>query len=193
MQFRLRSPLVCVLLGVSGCAWTSQQVNLNPTVDVTLSPVGNGRAVFVDVDDERPTKLLGHKVVVGGGEITSAQDPVLVTRGALVRGLTQLGFTAASERSDGTPELNVELRAIDYKITQGFWSGGLYVDVAMKAICKFGHTARYDEMYRGHHEESIQVVQSQASNERFINDALSQAINAALGDRELIQCLASGA
>jgi uncharacterized lipoprotein YajG len=193
MRCTVRSLLVCALLSASGCAWTSQQVKLNPTVDVKLSPVGNGRAVFVEVEDERATRILGHKVVAGGGEITAAQDPVLVVRGALARGLEQLGFTVASGRAEGTPELKVELRAIDYKVTQGFWSAGLYVDVAMKALCKFSHTTRYDELYRGHHEENIQVAQSQANNERYINDALSQAINAALGDRDLIQCLASGA
>jgi hypothetical protein len=54
-------------------------------------------------------------------------------------------------------------------------------------------SARYDGVFRGHHEERVQVAQSRSSNETFINDALSQAINAALGDDELIRCLASEA
>jgi Uncharacterized lipoprotein len=129
---------------------------------------------------------------MGGGEISSAQDPTVVVRNAFVTGLAKLGFANANEPSDGVRELNVELRTIDYRVTQGFWSGGLYVDVAMKGFCKAGDTIKYDSMYRGHHAENIQVVQSQSSNEGYINDALSQAINGALRDQKLIRCLAAG-
>lgn len=189
----LRALLAFVLLGIGGCAWTAQQVNLDPAIEVTAAPLGQGRPVYINVEDERSSQILGHKVPTGGGEITAAKDPALVVYDAFVEGLGQLGFENASQGSAGVPELNVELRAIDYKVTQGFWSGGLYVDVAMKGICKIDHATKYDSMYRGHHEENIQVAQSQENNEGYINDALSQAINAALRDQELLQCIAADA
>jgi uncharacterized lipoprotein YajG len=192
MRTLIHLVLLCALLGTSGCAWTAQRVNLNPAVAVPASRIGKGRPVFVEVKDERPSEILGYKVPAGGGEIKPSQDPALVGRGALVGGLTQLGFQPAAQASAATPALAVELRAIDYKVTQGFWSGGLYVDVAMKALCKIGDTIKYDALYRGHHEENIQVAQSQAENEEYINDALSQAINGALRDERLLQCLAGG-
>lgn len=191
MSRTLRVVSLCALLGMGGCAWTAQNVNLNPAVDIATGSVGTGKAVYVSVDDERASPILGHKVPTGGGEIRTVQEPDVVVRDAFMKGLRQLGFEIAAEPSDGVPQLDVELRAIDYKITQGFWSGGLYVDVALKALCKLGPTVRYDSLYRGHHEENIQVVQSQENNESYINDALSQAINATLRDQRLIQCLAS--
>ena len=187
-----RSMFSCsVVLVFSGCAWTAQQVNLNPAIDVIGASVGKGRSVYVNVKDERSTQLIGYKIPTGGGEIKPVQDPALVVRDALVSGLHQLGFETANPGSGAAPELSVELRAIEYKVTQGFWSGGLTADVALKAYCKVGNTAKYDSMYRGHHEENIQAVQSQTANEGYINHALSEAINATLRDQELLRCLAS--
>jgi hypothetical protein len=37
--------------------------------------------------------------------------------------------------------------------------------------------------------ESIQVVQQGDANARYINTAVSSAVNALLGDRELMDCL----
>jgi hypothetical protein len=187
----VRVALLCCLVAASGCAWTAQHVNLKPTLDISPGSVGKGRTIYVSVDDERPSQILGHKVPAGGGEIKPVQEPATVVQEAFVSGLGQLGFANATKPSEGVPQLDVELRAIDYKVTQGFWSGGLYVDVALKALCKIGPTVHYDSLYRGHHEENIQVAQSQTNNESYINDALSQAINTALRDPRLIDCLAA--
>jgi uncharacterized lipoprotein YajG len=180
---------------VSGCACTAQQVNLRPTVAVNRMALGlgQGRPVHVEVADERPANALGTKVPVGGGEITPVQVPAEVVSDALVDGLDQLGFQPLRDRSNDPPTLRVELRAIDYKVAQGFVAGSLSVDVAMKAICVVESQHKYEKLYRGHHEESIQVVQSQSQNESYINDALSEAINQVLRDRDLLQCLATRA
>jgi hypothetical protein len=177
---------------LTGCAWTGQQVDLSPNIESKRGPVVNDRRVLIRVDDERPSRIFGHKAPAGGGEITPVQDPVVVVHDAFARGLTQLGFVP-TESAEDAAQLEIELRAIDYKVMQGFWSGGLYVDVVLKAICRFGPMIRYDEVFKGHHEERVQIAQSKSSNEAFINDALSQAINAALWDEQLIQCLASDA
>jgi uncharacterized lipoprotein YajG len=182
---------ICSLVLVSGCAWTAQQVNLRPVVTVSQVDLGQGRPVRVVVDDERPANALGTKVAIGGGEITPAQQPAEVVRTSLVDGVTQLGFKPLRDGQDDAPTMKVELRAIDYKVAQGFWAGGLTVDVAMKAICLIDRQSRYEKLHRGHYEDAIQVVQSQSQNESYINSALSEAINQVLGDRDLLQCLAT--
>ena len=184
-----RIPLVPALALVAGCAWTSQRVNLRPTVDVTPVDFGRGQAVSVRVTDERSRVALGNKIPTGGGELSPAEDPAEVVRAAIVLGLTRLGFTASG--GQGANELDVELRAIDYKVTQGFWAGALNVDVAMKAVCSVDGRRVYEKLHRGHSDESIQLAQTGSANERYINSALSQAINNVLSDGELLRCLAS--
>ena len=190
----MRSALVASVLNVmlmSGCAWTEQHVNLKPTVTIGGGNVGQGGQVGIEVEDERPSNSLGTKMPAGGGQITPVQEPADVVRAALVDGLGRLGFKPLGERSKVPVTLKAELRAIDYKIAQGFWAGGLTVDVAIKGICVIEAQQRYEKLYRGHHEESVQVAQSQGENEEYINDALSQAINQILSDRDLLLCLAT--
>lgn len=179
------------LVVVSGCAWTAQQVNLRPVVSVSRVDLGHGRPVRVEVDDERSANAIGTKVAIGGGEITPVQQPAEVVSTAIVQGMSELGFKPLREEQSNAPTMRVELRAIDYKVTQGFWAGGLNVDVAMKAICVVERQRTYEKLHRGHYEDAIQVAQSQSQNETYINSALSEAINQVLGDRELLQCLAT--
>ncbi|MFC1890719.1 YajG family lipoprotein [Thermodesulfobacteriota bacterium] len=154
--------------------------------------VGRGQIVYVEVDDERPRNAFGTKVPTGGGEITPIQDPKEVVTEALVLGLTRLGFKPVLAQNESNSTLRAELRAIDYKVTQGFWAGGLTVDVALKGICIVDGQRKYEKLHRGHYEASIMGVQTTYNNELYINDALSQAINKVLSDRELIQCLTVG-
>lgn len=180
------------LVLVSGCAWTAQQVNLKPNVNVNEASLGHGQDLYVGVDDERPRNAFGTKLPVGGGEITPIQDPKEVVAEALVLGMTRLGFKPVLAQRSGIANLRAELRAIDYKVNQGFWSGTLTVDVALKGICIVAGQSKYEKLHRGHHEESVMGAQSTSENESFINDALSQAINQVLSDGALMQCLAVG-
>jgi hypothetical protein len=148
--------------------------------------------VYVEVEDERPRNAFGTKIPQGGGEITPVQDPKVAVAEALVLGMTRLGFNPVLAQSGGSAKLRAELRAIDYKVNMGFWAGSLTVDVALKSICIVDGQRKYEKLQRGHHEESIQVVQSTSNNESYINDALSQAINQVLSDAALLQCLAVG-
>lgn len=189
MKLRFLLFTVCLFLA-SGCAWTSQQVQLDPTVNVSEADIGRGQAVYVEVADERPRDAFGTKIPAGGGEITPVQEPREVVTEALITGLNRLGFITVLDQDESSSKLRGELRAIDYKVNQGFWAGGLNVDVALKAICVTGGQRKYEKLHRGHYEESIQMAQTKSSNESHINEALSQAINNVLNDGELIKCLA---
>ena len=87
-------------------------------------------------------------------------------------------------------ELRVEIRSLDYYVTQGFWAGTLRTECALKAYCVIGDSRPYENLYRGEHQESVQIVQSEEANQRYINLAVSNAINALLEDPQLIRSLA---
>ena len=75
-------------------------------------------------------------------------------------------------------------------IIRGFWAGTLRVNVGLKAICIRGPNRPYEKLHRGEFEESVQVVQQGEANGRYINTAVSAAVNALLSDQELMDCLA---
>lgn len=181
--------LGAIFVFLSGCAWTSQEVKLDPNVNVTQQDFGHGKTIYIDVEDERQRRAFGNKVPQGGGEITPMQEPKAVLTEALVQGMTRLGFKPILEQRANIPKLKTELRAIDYKVAMGFWSGGLTVDVGLKSICIVDGIGKYEKFYRGHHAENIQVAQSQENNEIYINSAFSQAINNLLSDSNLLNCL----
>ncbi len=191
MRFQIPCLVALVALTTSGCAFTSYKTQLKPEIQVSSTSLGHGAQVYVEGHDERSDDVIGNRTPVGGGEITPEQDVGEVVENAMVDGLRQMGFQPVQNPAARIPQLRIEARALDYKIAQGFWAGGLDVDVALKAICILGDRRPYEKLHRGHHEESIQVVQSASQNEYYINSALSQAINQVLSDRDLLQCLAS--
>jgi uncharacterized lipoprotein len=179
----------------SGCAFTAQTARLAPTATVQSSNVGQGAAVYVQTVDERPSDVVGNRGVGGNGaEIkASTAELVSVVNSSMVDGLGKLGFAPTLQRADGLPELRVEVRALDYKVAQGFWAGSLDVDAALKAICIRGDQRPHEQLHRGHYEDSIQVIQGADNNDTYINSALSKAIGEVLHDRPLMDCLAAGA
>jgi uncharacterized lipoprotein len=181
--------LALTILVSAGCAWTGQEVNLKPNITVKESSIGKGKAISVNVDDERPRKALGNKMPNGGGEINSVRDPKEIVEESLLFGLTRLGFKPGIQNNNST-KLKAELRSIDYKIAMGFWMGTLTVDVALKGICKVDGQIKYEKLHRGKREESVGRVQSEDENKEYIENAMSQAFNSLLSDNDLINCLA---
>jgi len=181
--------LAAVVLG--GCAFTPQSITIAPTVSVRASQVGQGQDVALNVIDERPKKTLG---TVGAGsvgaEISVDGDVVSSIQSALRDGLSKLTFRPVATRGADNSELRVEIRNIDYVVIRGFWAGTLRVDVGLKAICIRGTARPYEKLHRGEFVESVQVVQQGEANSRYINTAVSEAVNALLADQELMECLA---
>jgi uncharacterized lipoprotein len=175
----------------ASCAFTPQAVALKPEIQTTLDSVGQGRTVLLTVVDERPRTTLGTRSVKGmGAELTVQGDLTNIVRTAVTEGLQRQGFVVTSDKAADGRELRVEIRNLDYGITSGFFAGSLRTECGLKAICIIGAKRPYEKLYRGEHQESVQVVQSAEANERYLNDALSQAINALLQDPRLSEALA---
>ena len=117
-------------------------------------------------------------------------DLTNVVRTAVADGLQRQGFVITSHKAPDGHELRVEIRNLDYNVTQGFLAGTLRTECGLKAICIKGSARPYERLYRGEIMEKIQVVQGNQANEKYINSAISKAINSLLQDSELIHCLA---
>ena len=177
----------------SGCAFTPERpVPIQPQLQITSASVGQGHTTWVDVTDERPSTVLGTRGVAGvGSDITVDGDLRTPVRDAVIRGLEQHRFALAKDQSNTDHILKVEIRNLDYKVTMGFWVGTLRTQCALKAICMVGNTQAYEKFYRGDYQDSVMFVQSAENNERYINAAVSNAVNRLLDDSNLMKCLAS--
>jgi uncharacterized lipoprotein len=184
--------LVALTVLAAGCAWTPQAILVKPEIEVQPSTVGNGRPVVVKVEDERPKTTLGTRGVRGvGAELTLQGNFAEIIHAALIDGLKRQGFDPTESSTVDNRELRVEIRGLEYQVTQGFWSGTLRTDCALKATCVVGSARPYEHLYRAEYEESIAFVKGDEENKKYINDIVSKALNQLLSDEKLIKCLAT--
>jgi uncharacterized lipoprotein YajG len=174
-----------------GCAFTPQKAALAPTVNVMQSSEGQGTTVAVRVVDERPSKSLGRRGTAYGAaaEITSEQDVATVVYAQIADGLKKKGFTVVDYKTDADPTLSIELRLLEYSTSQGFWTGGVQVQGAMKAVAK-RKGKEYEQMYRIDNKERVVVVPTAKTNEGWINAALGEIIGQLFNDKGLFGFLA---
>lgn len=174
----------------SGCAFTPQAVIISPKVDVSASHVGADRTLGLTVVDERPRQTLGTRGVRGvGAELTIQGELQSIVQKALIEGLAKQRFKPLVGSSPEGRELRVEIRNLDYAVNQGFWAGTLRIDVGLKAICVRGTQRPYEQLHRGEVVKSVQTVQGSESNNAYISQAVSDAVNSLLKDQKLSSCL----
>jgi uncharacterized lipoprotein len=139
----------------TGCAFTPQAIELQPKLNVTESCIGNGRAVFVNVVDERTRKTLGTRGPGVGADLTLKGNPRSIVRASISGGLARKGYAPTTETVADAPELRVQIRDLDYEVRSGFWAGSLRTECNLKAICMHGRVNRYQSLYTGKFESSI--------------------------------------
>jgi uncharacterized lipoprotein len=177
----------------SGCAYTPQAVVISPKVDERASQMGADHAVNLNVIDERPRQTLGTRGIrgIGGADLTIEGHLWAIVQKALAEGLANLNFMPLLDSNPEGRELRVEIRNLDYTVTQGLWGGTLRVGASLKAICVRGGQRPYEQLHRGEVVESVQVVQTAEVNNSYVSQAVSAAVNSLLRDQELLTCLRS--
>lgn len=187
----LAAIIIPVTLSTASCAFTPQAVYLRPQLPAMKTSVGQGKAVAVTVVDERPRSTLGTRGAKGvGADITLKEDLASMLRPAVADSLRQRGFNPVIDKPADGRELRIEVRTLDYTLTQGLLAGNLRTECSLKAVCILGHTRPYENFYRGEHTQTALVIPSGSANEAYINDAVSKALEPLLQDSELMQCLA---
>jgi uncharacterized lipoprotein YajG len=180
-----------VLVVLFGCAFNRQQVNFSPTTNVMSSDLGKNVTVAVRVVDERPSKSLGRRGAGYGpaAEITEAQDLAVVVQQQLIDGLRKKGFNPVDYDEKKKPRLTVEVRLLEYSTSQGFWTGGVHIKGALKAVA-VRDSNNYERLYRTEKEERIVIVPTANTNEQWINAALNDVLSQLLEEEGLFRFLA---
>src|SRR5262249_44296102 len=146
-------------------------------VTVASSSIGAGKTLALSVADERTKGVIGRRGVGGGmgGSITTDQDVAALVRTQLADGLQRNGF-AVTAAADDPRRLNVEVRAIDSELVQGFWAGSVNTSAALKAEARNGDQT-FDRMYRSEQQKTALVVPGADKNEALLNTVVSQVLD----------------
>lgn len=178
------------LIAGAGCALTPQAVKVKPDVEIISDQTVTKKQVQLEIVDERPRQQLGKRTYGMSAQITIAGNITDTLRQSISDGLTQKGFLVTPNKPPDGRELRVEIRDIDYKYNQGFLVNSVTVNCVIKGICLIGSSRSYENLYRGDIQENVMFIQTGTANEKYVNAAISKAINSLLNDQQLMQCLA---
>ncbi len=181
--------LSCFSIMLSACAYTPQKATLEVTPEILESNLGRGRTIAVNIMDERPDKGLGHRggVYGRGAEITTDQDITEIILDALYEGLTTKGFKPVSGGQKSDKKLDAEFRHFEYYTSTGAFTGGVHVKAAMKVRAK--GKVEYENMYRVEKENRVVFVPGAESNEKLLNETLTEMVERVFQDEDLLHTL----
>jgi uncharacterized lipoprotein YajG len=179
-------------VGLSACAFTPQKAEIQPSLQVYASDIGQGRAVGVLVTDERDTQDLGNRgsaLFSKAAKISSDQNLAEVFRRALFDGLKAKGFAPTDISNSPDRQLKLEIRSLNYSTSTGFWTGGVDTKAAIKAIATNSGTS-YENMYRSANEERVVVVPTAEHNTELLNKVVTDVLSKLFEDQTLLSELA---
>ncbi|WP_416306908.1 YajG family lipoprotein [Neptunicella sp. SCSIO 80796] len=181
--------LVISLLIIGGCTTQPQQVVLNPVVELIPSKIGQQTSVQVKVIDQRPQQALGVRGDTHSALITTNQALAAVFDNEIKKGLVSKGFVI-SDKASGTSTLLVTINELNYKTLKGSLTDEVQIKGAIKVQAK-KHRSELNKVYEYEREDEVLVEPGVATNEKWINEALSETLKRLLNDKELLRFLAA--
>lgn len=181
------------MMAIVGCAFNPQQANFEPPLEVIASDIGNNAYLSIQVADDRPSQSLGRRASGYGpaAEITAAQDLTVVIRDKLSQGFSAKKFKVEDvSGTDNVANMKVELRALEYSTSTGFWTGGIHINGAIK-LTATRHNREFEKFYRSENEQRIVIVPDATTNEKWLNEALGGLLTQIIEDEELLVFLAA--
>ncbi|MCP4474463.1 MAG: hypothetical protein GY821_07845 [Gammaproteobacteria bacterium] len=183
----LTSVLLVSLLSLAGCAFSPEQVKLQPQVNVQKQNIGEGKQVAVRVIDARPHTDLGGRVSGLGptAKISLANDLDKVVKDEVDSGLKNLGFQPVPYSAQAQRRLTVHITNLDYRSRAGFWTANISINSTLEASAVNGDSS-YDHVYRGDSEHRVMVTPTSNSDFQNVNRALSASLDKMLNDQNLM-------
>lgn len=179
---------IILMIGFSGCAYVPQQASVQVDTDMVIeSSIGGGKTVFVDFRDERPSKNIGSRGLLGSGEITTEGDLAVMMHDAIEDILEKQDFAPVNDNADAN--LEVQLRAFEYDTRMGFWTGGIHLTALIKVIATTDN-GEYDNIYRYEDENRIVFIPFASENEKWLNEMANGLVEQIFKDRALLNHLA---
>lgn len=174
--------MLAFCLSVAACAYSPQQITVDPVIAATGERFGNGRVVSVVVEDRRENKVLGTRggaypktsTITIGNSLTDA-----IARSAEAT-LAAQGF---SVNSSAEPQL--EMKILVDELVYDKPEDSLTGEVNLKSVLSVELSAG-GETYTGRYQTASQrqliVAASEKKNTEIINEILSQTLQRLFAD-----------
>ncbi len=194
-KMRRKLVILGVCIGVclsSGCAMIPQTVELSPKVSVAADTMGGGKKIELQVVDERPTEVIGHRGSAYGdmAEIKPSREVRNIFYDEIAKGLSTKGFKVNAKGSNSTIKLRVDIRLLEYKSSQGFFTFGIHTRSTLKAVASKGGDV-YEKLYRVDNEMRTMIVPTTGENARVINETVAKVVEKLFADDALLRFLAN--
>jgi len=189
-QFTLLFSILVSAAFTTGCAWIPQNARLKVTPKVAPSEQGRGVTIAVEVLDRRMTTMIGRRGMDSeNAAITTKQNLSVLLRDALIAGFAKKGFHAIPHEGEPGRVLTVEFSKLDYTTDLDFWKGVVMTEAVLNAsMSKNG--VRFEQIYSGQRKEKTIEAPRARTNERLLNEAMTQAAKSLLEDPHLLRFLA---
>ena len=181
--------LSVVLVTLAACAYSPQQITINPRIDIAGESYGNGRAISVLGEDGRENPVLGTRggIYKDTSTITLSNDLVQAMVGAAKAKLATQGFNVNSDQPNATLTLVVD--QLSYDVPDGL-PKTIDLKCALRVVAQSGgetYTGRYTT---GSNLKTV-MTPSMARNEELVNKLLSDTLVRAFSDPKLIAFLSN--
>lgn len=176
-------------LFLSACAVSPQSVVLQPQASITGPMYGQGRALTINIKDQRSSSILGSRggVYENSSTISISNDINSALLVAAQQSATQLGFDGTS--SAAPAHLTLILEKLSYDTLYNNLIYTVSLDAKITLITTVGgssHTGHY-QTQRSHKFSRLPDAQK---NQEIINEVLSTSLGRGLSDLSLANFLA---
>ncbi len=179
--------LLLVVVLATSCAWVPQEARLRIDAATAASDAGRGVRVAVKVHDRRPESVLGHRGIDSdNAAITTRQNLVVLFRDAVIEGLARKGFKATDYDGETPLVLSVEIRKVQYSTDMEFWKGIVKTEAWLVASMHKGGV-RFEQNYTGKRQMTSVEAPRAKTNERLLNEAISEAVRTMIEDPNLLR------
>ena len=118
-----------------------------------------------------------------GAKVSATSLPTIV-ESRLREGLIAKGYELVDSEDTADAKVTFRLRAFQFYIEQGFWSGGQNANAVLAADARRGEKD-FTNVYRYSNEKRIQVIPDGGGIDTQMNSVLSEVLNKALADTSL--------
>lgn len=176
----MRLLIIALFLSLSACAFTPQQVHIEPSVKVT-SGIGNGQNISVIVEDQRPQQIIGNR---SGDTDHDSNISIANNISESIANTTKEALIAQGFKSDASLQADVSMHIYINQLSYKNTEEGQH-DISLLAELKTT-VKKGPEFYKGHYktqtQHSLGISPSSAKNNSLINEVLSKSLQNLLDD-----------
>lgn len=180
-----------VAISLAACAFTPQQIQLNPNVEVKGQPYGQGQRFSIATIDNRASASLGSRggVYQDSSVITVGNDLEAAVTDAFVRAMTAYGFVF-DQGASGAMEISVFIDDLSYSSPDALYANKVDMSMTLRVEVISG-TSTWSNRYVSRGEKRFVMAPGKTQNEAQLNALVSSTLGRVFVDPGFVAFVAS--